>query len=218
MVQASGSFDIPHKGEANQLGWRRVWTTTDDSDQKVTQGMDLLARIVTLRLIDELREKLGATYGGGASSSMSNLYPGRGTFSISTSGDPKDLAAIEATVDGIIAELTAAPAEADLFERARKPVLESYADWRKRNETWIGVVAEAQTNPARLDRFRRSEELFKTITPDDLFGNWRKNGFRETCAIHVPRSASGHNRGKCGTPWRSTIISPWFCIRKQCQG
>jgi zinc protease len=164
--QASGSFDIPHKGEANQLGWRRVWTTTDDSDQKVAQGMDLLARIVTLRLIDELREKLGATYGGGANSSMSNLYPGRGIFSVSTSGDPKDLATIEATVDGIITELTSAPAEADLFERARKPVLESYADWRKRNETWIGVASEAQTNPTRLERFRRSEELFKTITPE----------------------------------------------------
>jgi zinc protease len=163
---ARGNFDIPHKGEANQLGWRRVWTTTDDSDQKVTQGMDLLARIVTLRLTDELREKLGATYGGGANSSMSNIYPGRGSFSVSTSGDPKDLAAIESAVDGIIAELLAAPADADLFERARKPVLESYTDWRKRNDTWIGVAAEAQTNPARLERFRRSEELFKSVTPD----------------------------------------------------
>jgi zinc protease len=165
-ASAQGNFDIPHKGETNQLGWRRVWTTTDDNDQKVTQGMDLLARILTLRLTDELREKLGATYGGGANSSMSNAYPRRGTFSISTSGDPKDLDAIEAAVDSIIGELVAAPAGADLFERARKPVLESYTDWRKRNDTWIGVAAEAQTNPVRLDRFRRSEDLFKSITPD----------------------------------------------------
>jgi zinc protease len=163
---ASGNFDIPHKGEANQLGWRRIWTTTDDSDQKVAQGMDLLARIVTLRLTDELREKLGATYGGGANSNMSSIYPGRGTFSIATSGDPKDLAAIESAVDGIIAELLAAPADADLFERARKPVLESYTDWRKRNDTWIGVAAVAQTDPNRLERFRRSEDLFKSVTPD----------------------------------------------------
>lgn len=160
----SGNFDIPHKGEANQLGWRRVWTTTDDSDQKVAQGMDLLARMVTLRLTDELREKLGATYGGGANSNMSNIYPGRGSFSISTNGDPKDLSAIESAVDGIIAEMIASPADADLFERARKPVLESYTDWRKRNDTWIGVAAEAQTNPERLERFRRSEELFKSVT------------------------------------------------------
>lgn len=167
---ANGSFNIPHKGEANQLGWRRVWTTTDDSDQKVAQGMDLLARMVTLRLTDELRERLGATYGGGANSNMSSVYPGRGTFSISTSGDPKDLTAIEAAVDTIIAELVAAPADGDLFERARKPVLESYADWRKRNDTWIAIAAEAQTAPERLDRFRRSEDLFKSITADDV---WR---------------------------------------------
>jgi zinc protease len=169
-ASASGNFEIPHKGEANQLGWRRVWLTTDDSDQKMAQGMDLLARMVTLRLTDELREKLGASYGGGASSSMSNVYPGRGSFAIATSGDPKDVAAIEAAVDGIVAELLAAPADSDLFERARKPVLESYADWRKRNDTWIGVASEAQSNPGRLDRFRHSEDLFKSITPKDVWG------------------------------------------------
>lgn len=165
----SGNFDIAHKGEDNQLGWRRIWTTTDDTDQKTVQAMDLLARMITLRLTDELREKLGATYGGSASSGMSNVYPGRGTFSVSTSGDPKDLSAIEASVDQIIAELVAAPADSDLFERARNPVLESYADWRKRNETWIGVAAEAQSNPGRVDRFRRSEDLFRSITNQDVW-------------------------------------------------
>ncbi len=168
-AEVNGNFDIPHRGERNQLSWRRVWPTTDDGDQKVAQSMDLLARIVTLRLTDELREKLGATYGGGASSSMSNIYPGRGTFSIATTGDPKDLAAIEAAVDQIIAQLVSAPADSDLFERARKPVLESYADWKKRNDTWIGVAAEAQSNPSRLERFRNSEALFKTVTAKDVW-------------------------------------------------
>ncbi len=168
-TKTSGSFDIAHKGEQNQLGWRRSWITTGDDDQRTTQTMDLLARIVTVRLIDELREKLGATYGGSANSSMSKTYPGRGIFSISTNGDPKDLTAIEAAADVIIAELVAAPADADLFERARKPVLESYADWRKRNDTWIGVAAEAQSNPDRLNRFRNSEDSFKSITADDVW-------------------------------------------------
>ncbi len=168
-ASVSGNFDIAHKGEANQLGWRRVWTTAGDTDQRATQTMDLLARIVSLRLIDELREKLGATYGGSANSSMSDVYPDRGTFSVSTNGDPKDLAAIEAAVDQIIAEILSAPVERDLFERARKPVLESYADWRKRNDTWIGVVSEAQTDAGRLDRFRNSEARFTSITPDDIW-------------------------------------------------
>ena len=165
----TGTFDIPHKGEANQLGWQRVWTTSGDNDQRTTQTMDLLARIISLQLIDELREKLGATYGGSANSSMSAIYPMRGTFSISTSGDPKDLTAIETAVDAIITKIVTAPVDRDLFERARKPVLESYADWRKRNDTWIGVVSEAQTNPDRLDRFRNSETRFSSITPEDIW-------------------------------------------------
>ena len=166
---ASGNFDIPHKGESNQLSWRRIWTTSGDIDQRTTQTMDLLARIVTVRLIDELREKLGATYGGGAASSMSDIYTKRGIFSIATSGDPKDLIVIEAAVDEIMDGILAAPVDQDVFERARKPVLESYADWRKRNDTWIGVVSEAQSNPVRLDRFRNSESRFASITPDDVW-------------------------------------------------
>jgi zinc protease len=166
---ANGNFDIPHKGEANQLGWRRVWPTTGDSDQKRTQSMDLLARVVTLRLTDELREKLGATYGVQAGSEMAEFYRDRGAFSISTSGDPKDLAAIESTVDQVMAEIVKAPVDNDLFERARKPVLESYADWKKRNPTWLGVAAEAQTNPDKLNRFRQSEKMFNSITAQDLW-------------------------------------------------
>lgn len=164
-----GRFDIPHNGEANQLAWRRIWTTTGDNDQKTTQAMDLLARVVTLRLTDELREKLGAIYGVSASSDMSNLYLQRGTFSVSTAGDPKDMATIESTVDQVISALIKSPADPDYFERARKPVLESYADWKKQNNTWLGVAAEAQTNPDRLNRFRKSEANFTSITAQDLW-------------------------------------------------
>ncbi len=161
-------YNVPHRGEADQLSWRRTWTTSDGMDQKLDFTMDLLARIVTIRLLDELRERLGASYSGGATSYMSQIYPGRGTFSIRTSGDPKDLEAIEKAVDGIIAEIAVGPVSADLFERARKPALEAYRDWRQKNSTWIGVAARAQTRPDRLDRFRRSEETYRSITPDDV--------------------------------------------------
>lgn len=192
-----GTFEVPHKGEANQLGWRRTWLTTDNKDQKTSQGMDLLARVITIRLTDELREHLGATYGGSASSTMSDIYPGRGTFSINTNADPKDLAAIETTVDNIIAEILAAPVSQDLFERARKPVLESYADWRKRNPTWMGVAAQAQTRPDLLDRFRNNEASFRTITPADLQALAQR--FLSKQADYTFRALPDAMTGKSGT-------------------
>ena len=63
----------------------------------------------------------------------------------------------------------AAPVDADLFERARKPVLASYADWKKRNDVWLGVAAEAQTNADRLNRFRQNEANFTSITAQDIW-------------------------------------------------
>jgi zinc protease len=68
-----------------------------------------------------------------------------------------------------MAEIVKASVDGDLFERARKPVLESYADWKKRNPTWLGVAAEAQTNPDRLNRFRQNEKTFNSITAQDLW-------------------------------------------------
>jgi zinc protease len=167
---ATGSHDVEHRGEANQLSWRRSWTTTDDSDDRLQDAMDIFSKIVQIRLLDELREKLGATYGASARSDMSSTFPGRGTFSVSTDGDPKDLAAIEATVDAVIAELLAAPVNADLFERARKPTLEAYADWKKQNGTWARLTAEAQSDPKQLELFRNSEAQFRSITPEEV---WR---------------------------------------------
>ncbi len=164
-----GTHKIEHKGQANQLAWSRRWITTDDHDQKTKQVLDLLSRVVSERLLDILREKLGATYSPSASSRLSSVYPGRGTFNIAISGDPKDLAKIESSVDEIIAEIIKAPPANDLFERARKPVLASYADWRKNNDTWIDLASVAQSRPDRLERFRKSEEMFKTITPQDIW-------------------------------------------------
>ena len=166
---ATGNHDVMHRGEANQLSWRRVWTTTDDSDDRLTDAMDIFAKIVQIRLLDELREKLGATYGASARSDMSSTYPGRGTFGVSTEGDPKDLAAIEAAVDAVIAELMAAPVSPDLFERARKPTLEAYADWKKQNGTWARLTGEAQSDSRKLVLFRNSEEQFRSITPDEVW-------------------------------------------------
>lgn len=164
-----GTHTLHHRGEANQMSWQRVWTTSDDSDFRQEQTLSQLADIARIRLIDELREGLGATYGASAASDMSDVYPGRGTFAISTNGDPKDLEKIEAVVDKVVAELLAGPVDADLFERARKPTLESFTDWKKRNATWIDIVDQAQTAPERLQRFRINEDQYRSITPQQVW-------------------------------------------------
>jgi zinc protease len=195
-TESYGQHIINHKGEPNQLSWRKSWVTTDDSDFRLKQTMSLLADVVQIRLIDELRENLGATYGASAGSDMSETYKGRGTFTISTNGDPKDVDKIEAAVDKVIAEIVAAPVEADLFERARKPTLESYADWRKHNATWINIVDQAQTRPTRLQRFRFNEEQYRSITADEVWEAAKKylTGERHFAFRVIPQNAAAGDK------------------------
>jgi zinc protease len=165
----TGTHDFYHRGEPNQMAWRRVWPSTGGSDLKLSQTMSLLSEIVQIRILDELREKLGAAYSANAGSSMSTTYPEFGYFSIATNGNPKDVKAIEEAVDSVIAEIVAKPVDVDLFLRARKPTEESYRDWLKRNGTWAGVAAEAQTDAEKLERFRKNEATFRSITADDVW-------------------------------------------------
>jgi zinc protease len=165
----TGAHDFYHRGEANQMAWQRMWPTTDNRDLKLAQEMSLLADVLQIRLLDELREKLGAAYGASASAPMWDGYPDLGYFTVSMNGDPKNMKVIEDTVDALVAEIVAKPVSVDLFERARKPSLERYRDWRTRNGTWVGLVAEAQTKPVEMDRFRANEQTFRSITADDLW-------------------------------------------------
>jgi zinc protease len=111
---------------------------------------------------------LCATYSPGVSSSMSDLYPNRGVFSISVGGDPKDLAIIESTVDRVEKEMLTKAIEPDLFMRARQPVIESFVNWKQNNSTWAGIVSIAQSKPDRLDRFRKHEAAFRALTATDV--------------------------------------------------
>ncbi len=193
-----GVFTISHQGEPDQLAWLRIWPTTDGRDLRRSLTHDILAEIISLRLIDELRENAGASYGASAGSSMSDDIAGFGSLYIATNGDVAKLALIDKIISDVVAEVRSKPADADLFERARKPTLELYSSWRQRNSTWIGLVASAQSDTKSLDDFRRSEEMFKSITPAEVLAEaqtWLKDDqaftFHVKPAAVVARDAAG---------------------------
>ena len=165
---ARGEHRITHKGEPDQALLQWVWPTTDDSDAAEDQRLELLGRIVRLELTDRLREKLGQTYSPSARSNTSHHYPGFGTFTISASVAADKTAATRDAVDALVADLRAAPLDADVIDRARKPYLEEYNNYLKDLGGWLGLAARAQSEPQRLDRFLAAPDVIRAITPEDI--------------------------------------------------
>ncbi|MEL6877824.1 MAG: insulinase family protein [Pseudomonadota bacterium] len=159
---------LTHTGEADQALVRMLWPTTDDSDLAETLRLSLLGRIVRLELTDRLREELGQAYSPSAGSSASRIYRGYGTFAISASVDVAELDETRKAVRTMLEEIAAAPLDADVIERARKPLLERYDNLLKSLSGWMSLADNAQSQNDRLERFFAAPDTLKAITPEDI--------------------------------------------------
>ncbi|MEO1221620.1 MAG: insulinase family protein, partial [Pseudomonadota bacterium] len=113
---------LTHEGEADQALLRMVWPTNDDSDFAEEMRLSLLSRMVRIELTDRLREELGQAYSPTASSSMSKIYPGYGTFSLTASLDVAEVETARAAIAAMIADFREQPIDPDLIRRARQPL------------------------------------------------------------------------------------------------
>lgn len=157
-----------HKGPAEQAELRVYWPARDDSDLAEAMQLNLLSRVMQLKLTEELREKLGESYSPGAAASLSSDYPGYGFLFAASNIDYKDLATTRAAIFAIAKELRDTPVDADLLDRARRPLVEAMTKARRENAYWLPYVTEAATHAARLDRSRNGIAEVAAATPAQL--------------------------------------------------
>lgn len=159
---------VTHTGEASQAIVQLVWPTRDDSDLGEDAELRLLDAVMQVKVQEELRERLGQTYSPGVNSATSEEYPGYGTFTISASVDVKDVAATRQAIDNAVAQIASAPVNQDLLDRARKPILEGFANRLKSLASWLSVADRAQSEADRLARFDAWPPAMEAITGEQL--------------------------------------------------
>ena len=159
---------IRHKGEPNQAIVHYVWPTTDDSDPVAAITLELLEQVTGIEVLDTVREALGKSYSPGASSSLSRIWRGWGTFWVSASVDLADVPATRASIESTVAGLTARPTDPDVLDRARAPMRERLDNLLKTNRGWLALIERAQSQPDRIDRYRKARARLDALTGADL--------------------------------------------------
>src|SRR5690606_2830632 len=172
-----------HKGPADQAELRVYWTARDDSDLAEAMRLNLLARVMQLKLTEELRERLGETYSPGAGTSLSDKFPGYGHLFASSNVDYKDLATTRAAIFAIARELRESPVDADLLDRARRPRVEAMTKPRRENSYWLNYVAEATSQPERLERSRQAIAEIEAASAAELQALARRYLVDETALV-----------------------------------
>lgn len=157
-----------HKGPADQADLRVHWPATDDSDLTENQQLQLLGRVLSLQLLEEIREKLGESYSPSAGVSLSSIYPDFGRISVASNVDVKQMAVTQQAIFAIAKQLRDQPISEDLLDRARKPLLEASAKSRRENSYWLAYVSTATSKADRLDRINKAEDELRKTTPADI--------------------------------------------------
>lgn len=163
-----GTRNLEHAGEPDQALIRMTWPTTDDADLTEALRLNLLGRVVRIKLQEQLREDLGQAYSPSANSLTSRIYPGYGTFNLAASVDVKEVEPTRAAIAAMLSNLIAEPLDEDTLNRARKPALESYDNALKSLGGWMGLADRAQSEKDRLDRFFEAPDILKGFTGADM--------------------------------------------------
>lgn len=135
---------------------------------KENLAMQALGEIVTIKLIEELREKEGGVYGASARGSLNKLPYGSYNFTISYPTNPASAdKLIELTLKEVEKIQQNGPDAKDL-DKFIEGEMTDYTKSLKENRYWLGVLTNAfseQENPEKALEF---EKTLKTLTVKDV--------------------------------------------------
>lgn len=162
-----------HAGEASQALAQVYWPVTDidpDTQPQEARVLAALGAVMRLKVVEEVRETLGATYSPSANASLSSLYPGFGYVNAGAEVKPEDVDRVIVALEKIAAEMRAGEINDDELSRALTPALEALPQNATSNGYWLGLIAQAQTRPDLMERSKLPavEASLRAVTKADV--------------------------------------------------
>ncbi len=161
-----------YRGKDPKSSVNIIWRgeTTYDKSEKL--AIEALGEILSIKLIEKLREEEGGVYGVGARGNMYKIGPSGGysgyRFSISFPCGPEN---VKKLTDAAIAEvktiITQGPTDKDLAKIKESRLL-SYKEQSKQNSFWLGNLQNADYNQIKLEIGGTYAETIQQLSKQDI--------------------------------------------------
>ena len=178
--QAPASHTVPDL-DLPALGQTHTYTYKSDLDRAAAittwripglgqniqeaRRLNILSSIITNRMRDEIREKIGASYSPFARAQMSDTFHNYGNIQAISICQPADIDRLNALLMEIGKTLSSEGATQDELDRAKNPALSSIKTSVRSNAYWLStVLSRSQTQPKRLDWARNRESDYQSIS------------------------------------------------------
>jgi len=144
-----------------------AYPTEDIWNINRTRRLSILSDIISDRLREQIREKLGSAYTAFAFNRPSRAYPGYGVLQAMAYVDPNESDMIIKEVKKIVSNLAKDAVIQDELSRAKEPTLTSIKDMFRKNGYWLDtVLTGSKIHPQKIDWSRTILKDYASITKE----------------------------------------------------
>lgn len=165
----SEPYRFTHNGQPEQAGVAIYWPGPDATgDRRQSRLVSLMAQVLELRVMDEIREKQALTYSPGVGATASNTYKDYGYIAVSGDVEPAKIPAFRAAVEKVVNSFRDTPVTEDELNRARAPMIERHRRSQASNAFWLGNLSSLQRDPQDEGLILNYVETLESFTPEQV--------------------------------------------------
>lgn len=166
-ANAGAPMVLTHRGDADQAAAVIAWPTGGGTERlRESRQLDILAELFNNRLMNALREKLGASYSPHAVSQWPADLPQGGIIMALAQLRPADVPVFFAEAERIALDLASNPPTDDEIARAVQPLSQLYSRAATSNMFWLMQLEGASTDPRRIELLRSLLSDYSHTTPE----------------------------------------------------
>ena len=160
---------LSHRGDANQAAALVSWPTGGGTAGLAeSRQLEILTQLFSNRLLDRMREKLGASYSPQVFSEWPIDLDSGGAIMALGQLDPKSLPVFFAAADEIAAELIAKPVTMDELARVTEPLRQQLTRASSSSAFFMYQLEGATADPVRIAALRTLLSDYTRTTPERM--------------------------------------------------
>ncbi len=170
----------------------------DERNVADARAMSMASRILSTRMVTEVREKAQLVYSIGSSSRAATTYPGFGVFSASAPTEPAKVEALVTKLGSMYEEFAKnGPTEEELAV-ARRQFATTYEEQMREPGYWSGRLSRLTYRGASLDDVMADPAAYQALTADQVRSTFAKYYSNDSAIVVTVTPTSGGTADAAG--------------------
>ena len=145
-----------------------LWQSPIENNLKNQVVADVLGQVLTMRLLETVREDMGAAYSCGASCDVSKISDGscRAVVEVYAPIKPEMCDTTLTVIDNELWALADYGADDKYMSKVKEYLLKTYTENERKNGTWLGYIEEFYRD--KIDGYTDYQKVVQSVTSDDV--------------------------------------------------